>query len=184
MTISDDHLRRVLVEVQRRGGIGPVPISEAIEHARRYVGALDGVTAHPASAVDLGSGGGLPALVIAVDRPMWQFLLVERRAKRADLLRYAVRALGLLDRVDVTDDDVHDVIRRGHRASFDVVTARSFAPLPITLQIASALLTDNGWLAVSEPPSGTVHLPDLTALGLVDEQVVDGIHRFRKAPAS
>ena len=180
MSLSEEQLVRVLSEVQRRGGIGPVAVAEAIAHARRYVRALDDVIVPVPSVVDLGSGGGLPALVIAADRPTWRFLLVERRAKRADLLRYAVRALGLADRVEITDDDVDAVMHSARRGTFDVATARSFAPLPVTLSVASALLADGGWVAVSAPPPDSPGPPELGPLGLVDLGVVDGIHRFRR----
>src|SRR5438045_1711847 len=74
--VGPDALARVLEEIQRRGGIGRVPIDDAIAHARQFVVALpieSGVL------LDLGSGGGLPGLVIAVEAPAWHVVLVERR---------------------------------------------------------------------------------------------------------
>jgi tRNA A58 N-methylase Trm61 len=181
MSVSDGDLVRVLTEVQRRGGIGPVAVPDAVAHARRYVRALGDVEAAAPRVVDLGSGGGLPALVIAVDRPSWHLLLVERRTKRADLLRFAVRALGLVDRVDVTDEDVAGLERSSLAGTVDVVTARSFAPLPVTLASAARLLTVGGWVAVSEPPpDARMPRPDLVELGLVDVGTVEQILRFRR----
>ena len=143
-------LRRVLREIQRRGAIGRLDLGEAIAHADRYVDALpDQVT----EAIDLGSGGGLPGLVIATRCRHLRLRLVERRAKRADLLRFGVRALGLGDRVQVVEGDVVSLLKTGELASADVVTARSFAPLPHVLEIAGGLLRGRGCCLVSAPPA-------------------------------
>ncbi len=89
------------------------------------------VPAAPDRLVDLGSGGGLPGLVVAVRCPWLQVTLVERRTRRADLLLRAVRSLGLGERVTVVADDVK-VVAEAEPHGFEVVTARSFAAPPIT----------------------------------------------------
>jgi 16S rRNA (guanine527-N7)-methyltransferase len=170
-------LVRVLTEIQRRGGIGRGPVDASIEHAEAFVAALPHLRS-PSTCrlVDLGSGGGLPGLVIIARRPELQVTLVERRAKRADLLRYGVRALGAVDRVDVVAEDVQRLIdvRAG---SFDVVTARSFAGPERVLEVAGALLARPGWLLVAEPPTPR----DWPADGhdLVDDGRIGPIRRFR-----
>jgi 16S rRNA (guanine527-N7)-methyltransferase len=55
----------------------------------------------PARAVDVGSGGGLPALPLALLRPAMTLRLVEPIAKKAAFLRTATRELGLRERVTV-----------------------------------------------------------------------------------
>ena len=173
-------LVRVLAEIQRRGAIGRGPVEAAIEHADQFVAALPHDLAPGAALVDLGSGGGLPGLVIVARRPDLQVTLVERRAKRADLLRFGVRALDATDRVTVIADDVEHVIRR-LPGSFSVVTARSFAAPPIVLDVAGRLLGRPGWLLVAEPPdarawpSGAV-----AAAGLSDDGRRGSIHRFAR----
>ena len=62
--------------------------------------ALAGVTG---TVVDLGSGGGVPGLVIADARPDLRLVLVDRRATRTDHLRRLVGRLGLADRVEVVE---------------------------------------------------------------------------------
>ena len=76
-----------------------------------------------ASWVDIGSGAGLPGVVIAalVDGPV---TLVEPRRLRAAFLQEAVDALGLSDRVTVRASKVENI-----RGSFDLITARAVAPL-------------------------------------------------------
>lgn len=145
---SDTALLAALTAIAERGAIGERSLPVAIAHAEQFVAAI------PADArrvVDLGSGGGLPGLVVAVRRPTLHVTLVERRARRADLLRRAVRSLELGTRVTVVDTDVAAVAHQ-HPRAFDAVTARSFAAPAITARWASALLRTGGLLVVSEPP--------------------------------
>lgn len=169
-------LEHVLTAIQRRGGIGRGPVGDAIAHARRYVSCLPGSTG---TLVDLGSGGGLPALVIAVGAPGWSIHLVERRQKRVDLLRYGVGALGLSGRVEVHGEDVARFTDR-HPETADVVTARSFAAPLVVLQTARPLLRRPGLVLISDPPDGTPRWSsdDLVALGMVDLGSNDGIRRI------
>lgn len=179
-------LRHVLAEIQRRGAIGRVAIDEAIAHADEYVAALP-VDLVGGDLVDLGSGGGLPGLVIVARRPDLRVTLVERRDKRADLLRFGVRGLDATDRVEVVAADVQQVVRRSPGA-FDVVSARSFGPVLEVMRLATQLLRPGGCLLVSEPPEGTPRIdPDeVTSLGMVDDGQVRGpagaVHRWRMLP--
>ncbi len=152
MTATDARLLSVLAEIQRRGGIGPTSLRDAVDHARRFVAALPPKAGRLA---DLGSGGGLPGLVVALDVPTLAVVLVERRAKRVDLLRYGARALEVETRVEVVAADVSAVaadVLADRRPAFDVVTARSFAPPAEVLRAAHPLLAPGGRLVVSSPP--------------------------------
>lgn len=85
--------------------------------------------------VDLGSGPGLPGLIIAILAPQWQVTLVESRRLRCDFLRSAVAKLGLEARVTVAQHRVET-----HRdGRYDVISARAFAPLPALLAAATHL---------------------------------------------
>jgi len=95
------------------------------------------------SVADLGSGGGLPALVIAVRRPDVTVTMIERRATRADMLRRAITALDLAGRATVLDLDAEVVCERAPN-SFDVVTARSFGDPATTARFVDLLLKDDG----------------------------------------
>jgi 16S rRNA (guanine527-N7)-methyltransferase len=145
---DDDALVAALRAIQARGAIGEASIAGAITHAEQFVRMIPDTAR---TLVDLGSGGGLPGLVIAVRRPDLSITLVERRASRADLLRRAVVALDAGARVTVVADDVR-VVAEYSPASFDTVTARSFAAPSITARWAGALLRPGGILVVSEPP--------------------------------
>ena len=182
---DDAVLRGVLASIQERGGIGTTSLDDAIAHADRYVALLPAGSARIA---DLGSGGGLPGLVIAWRRPDLRLVLVERRQTRADLLRRAVSALGMTDGVSVHADDVR-ALAEVEGAVFDAVTARSFAAPEVTALWAGRLLRPGGHLLVSEPPSAVVEGNEWAArwpeglldrCGLEHRDVVAGIRRFRR----
>lgn len=90
-----------------------------------------------ASWVDIGSGAGLPGVVIAllVTGPV---LLVEPRRLRADFLRRVVAELGLESRVSVAAAKAERVEGR-----FDMITARAVASLEKLLEISTHLSTKN-----------------------------------------
>ena len=144
-------MTEVLEAAQRVGTLGDRPIPEVIEHARQFVTALEGVTGR---VIDIGTGAGVPGLVIAEDRPDLNLVLVDRRATRMDALRQAVAALGLTDRVEVMTADVDSLVRDpDHAAAYDAVVCRGFGPPESTAPLARGLLKNGGRLIVSEPPS-------------------------------
>ena len=177
--MTDEPLLAALASIQARGAIGPVSLTDAVRHADQFVAAI------PPGArrlVDLGSGGGLPGLVIAERCPHLAVTLVERRATRADLLRRAVSGLGLSERVAVVAADVRTVVA-SQANSFDVVTARSFGPPAETLRWAAALLVPGGRLIVSEPPED---IADRWPIALLDRFAMtdlgrdQGVRRFQR----
>jgi 16S rRNA (guanine527-N7)-methyltransferase len=139
----------VLEESQRLGFLGDRDISEVIEHARAFVDALDGIRG---TVADLGSGGGVPGLVIAHDRPDLTMMLVDRRSKRTDFLDRMVRRLRWNDRVTVICSDVEDFIATA--PTIDAAVARGFGPPEVTLNVASRLVRAGGRVVISEPPQG------------------------------
>ena len=145
--LSDDALVEALEVSQRLGMLGRRPIRDVIDHARAFVDALSTTTG---TVVDLGSGGGVPGLVIAVDRPDLDVVLVERRQTRADHLVRLVSRLELTNRVSVRAVDaarLHEALQ-----PVEAVVARSFGGSDVTLRAAVPLLTPGGRIVVSEPP--------------------------------
>src|SRR3954470_9258291 len=128
-TMADNApLYSALELIRSRGAIGERSLADAVAHADRFVSLIP---ADARTVVDLGSGGGLPALVIAWRRQDVRVTMVERRATRADLLQRAVAGLQMTDRVAVLATDVAAVCADlAH--SFDVVTARSFGEPGLT----------------------------------------------------
>ena len=88
-----------------------------------------------ASWLDIGSGAGLPGIVIAL-LTEGCVKLVEPRRLRAEFLRHVAKELALLPRVTIQHAKVERV-----SGSFDVITARAVASLPRLLEISSHLST-------------------------------------------
>ena len=141
----------ILATAQRFGTLGSRPIPEVIEHARHFVAAL------PPQAqlvIDIGTGAGVPGLVIADDRSDLTLVLVDRREARMDELSRGVAAAGMADRVQVLTADVETLGRDSeHHEKYDVVVCRGFGSPEVTAPLARPLLKNGGTLIVSEPPS-------------------------------
>jgi len=175
--VSSPALLDVLERARRLGVLGPGPVQEHVGHAQAFLRALDRIPAG-SRVVDLGSGAGVPGLVIAEERPDLELVLVDAMEKRAALLREAVVALGAQGRVTVVADRAEVVGRGPLRGSADVVVARSFGPPAVVAECAAPLLADDGLLVVSEPPGRPERWPaeGLAALGLRSaEQFVPGV---------
>lgn len=92
---------------------------------------------------DLGSGAGLPGLVLAVALPGVRVALVESIARRAALLRTLARRLELSN-VDVVRARAESWTAGA--GAMEVVTARALAPQPVVLEYAAPLLAPGGSL--------------------------------------
>ena len=179
MTSMHPDLIETLREAQRFGFFGDRDIVAAAAHASTFVEAI-GVLPAGARLLDLGSGGGLPGLVVADAFPQVSVVLLDRRQKRTDFLERAVRRLGWSHVAVLTADArrVCDQVATGEIDAFDVVTARGFGPPEFTLRVATATCRAGGTIVISEPPSGDRWPPDLLEeLGL-DSDRVGPVRRF------
>lgn len=124
-----------------------------LEHAAGFAEAL-APDPPPPSAVDLGSGGGVPGLVLACAWPASTWTLVEAHRRRASFLEDAAARLGCSERVQVVAERA-EIVGRDHarRGAFPLVVARSFGPPAVTAECALPLLAPDGLLVVSEPPA-------------------------------
>jgi len=157
---------RLLLEANARLNLTRVVEAGAV--ARLHL--LDALSALPllptsGAALDLGSGGGVPGIVLALARPAMDWTLVDSVGKKADALRGFVAALGL-NNVRVLADRAELLGRGPLRESFDLVTARACAPLPVLAEYALPLLRVGGRLIAWKGP---ISSEELAAGGVASE---------------
>ena len=118
--------------------------------------------AEPARAIDVGSGGGLPAIPLAVLCPSLTVELCEPIAKKAAFLRTAVRELGLANRASVRavrGEGVAKEIAGGQTAAFDVALSRATLPPEKWLALAARLVRPGGRVFVLAAADALPSLP-------------------------
>jgi 16S rRNA (guanine527-N7)-methyltransferase len=167
VTGVEDRLVAVLEQARERGYLGPGPVTAHLEHARGYVTLGERLLGRPpVKVVDLGSGGGVPGLVLAAAWPDAAITLIEGGRRRArDLAAAAFELFGeriqvLCERAELCGHETR------YRERFELVTARSFGPPAVTSEIGAGLVMLGGWLLVSEPPGGDAARWPASALGL------------------
>jgi len=125
-----------------RGLIGPREAPRLWDRHLLNCAVLADVLDDGASVCDIGSGAGLPGLVLAIRRPDLGVTLVEPLLRRTTFLGEVVEDLGL-ERVEVVRaraDELHG------RREFDVVTSRAVAPLGRLLDWSMPLVRQGGHL--------------------------------------
>jgi len=95
--------------------------------------------------IDVGSGGGLPGIPLAITMPETTFVLVEATGKKAEFLRETVDILQL-DNVTIANARAEDIGTKegGFRDAADAVIARAVGPLPVLLELTVPLAKVDG----------------------------------------
>jgi 16S rRNA (guanine527-N7)-methyltransferase len=165
-------LTAALERGQQLGLLGPGPVAPHVEHAEALAAMVD----PPACFLDLGSGAGIPGLVLTLRWPQARATLLDSGRRRAEHLEAACAELGLGGRVEVILARAEDAARDPRwRGRFDLVVARSFGPPAVAAECAVGFLTAGGTLLVSEPPGGSAGRWDpagLATLGLGEPQIL------------
>ncbi len=174
----DPQLKTVLERARTAGFFGPGPLrvhlascrgfDEAVKDARAAASGGE-LPARPGRTrvVDLGAGGGLPGLPVAVWNSTLEVVLLDTSAKRTAFLQWAVAELGIGDRVTVVEGRAEEFAHSPERGRFDLAIARGFASPGITMECAAPLLAPDGRLLVAGPPGGRRwNDAELAALGL------------------
>lgn len=94
--------------------------------------------------LDVGSGGGLPGIVIALVRPDIEVHLLEATGKKARFLEETATALGLTTKVH--HGRAEELARPPLRGTFDLVTARAVAPIGKLAALCAPYLRPGGRL--------------------------------------
>lgn len=116
-------------------------------------------------ALDIGSGGGIPGLVLAVTCREWIWTLMEARERRGQFLRETVATLGLVN-VSVViaraEEWIYSVPEA--RAGFLAVTMRAVARAPVSVELGLPYAAKGGLLFLVQSQAGYAELVDRGAL--------------------
>jgi 16S rRNA (guanine527-N7)-methyltransferase len=114
----------------------------------------------PASWLDLGSGGGSPAVPIKIARPALSLTMVESKERKSSFLREAARVLGLSNTDVVTErfEQLADDPERAGRA--DIVTVRAIKASHDLYQVVARLLRPEGHLLMFRQARAALPAPD------------------------
>jgi 16S rRNA (guanine527-N7)-methyltransferase len=132
----------------------------------------------PPTALDVGSGGGLPGIPLAIARPELQVTLIDSIAKKTAFLLQAKAELGLAN-LNVVTGRVEDF---QPEAGFDVITSRAFSDLREFVTLTRHLLKPGGrWLAMKGlyPNEEIAMLPDGVRVSADHALVVPGLDASR-----
>ncbi len=167
-----------------RGLIGPREAARLWDRHLLNCAAVAGLIPDRCSVIDLGSGAGLPGIVIAMLRPDSQVVLLEPMARRVVFLEECLRVLDLGNAV-VCRARAEDVT--GQLAA-DVVTARAVAPMERLAGLALGLVRPGGLVLAMKGAGAAQELaraePVLRGLGVRDAAVVQaGSGRVSPPPA-
>jgi 16S rRNA (guanine527-N7)-methyltransferase len=133
------------------GLLGPRPVADQVHHSRTLATALGNFDGR---FLDLGSGGGLPGLVLALAWPEACGVLCDSRRRCCAALEAATADLQLVGRVEVRCGRAESLARDSQlRERFDLVVARSFGPPAVTAECAVGFLSPTARLVVTEPPT-------------------------------
>ena len=157
LPVAEAYVRMLAGAGIERGLLGPREVSRLWERHILNCAVLSDLIPEDRSVADLGSGAGLPGLVLAIRRPDLSVTLVEPLLRRSRFLEDAVSDLGLGNvtvrraRADELSPD----------ARFDVVTSRALAPLPRLLDWSLPLLSTTGQVLAIKGRSAASEVDEL-----------------------
>ena len=108
----------------------------------------------PTPLLDIGTGSGVPGLILKVARPEWEVVLMDANRRRANFLRHVVRSLGLEG--VVVHQGRAEVLAGSAvlRARFRTVTMRAVAAPDAAVRLARPFLRTDGHVVVPLGPGG------------------------------
>jgi 16S rRNA (guanine527-N7)-methyltransferase len=156
-----------------QGVIGPAEADRIWDRHLLNCAAIARMVPARAAVADVGSGAGLPGIVLALLLPSARITLIEAMARRVAFLEAAIGDLGLQN-VEVVRARAEDL---AGRLRADVVTARAVAPLEKLAGLCAGLARPGGKVLAIKGASAESELararPVLARLGVTDAKVIE-----------
>lgn len=151
--MQSEWLSRALEESRARGFLGPADLLPHVRHALEFAKVWEERCATtPQRFLDLGSGGGLPGLVL-LERWKSPGVLLDSMERRTRFLSEVLSWDGAPPFGDVVTERAEVAARRPDlEESFDLSVVRSFGPPSSVAECSARFLKVGGQLIVSEPP--------------------------------
>ena len=153
-----------LTSVREPGAMRVLHLADCLAVVRPLV-RMQATAGMPCTLLDVGSGGGLPGVVVAVMLPTWRVLCVDAVGKKAAFVRQVSGALKL-GNLAAEHARVEDRVG-AHPPGFGVVAARAFSSLADLVALTRPALHPQGvWMAMKgQPPDDELRAlpPDIEA---------------------
>lgn len=134
-----------LFSAQDRTKLKEKHFPDALEFVNLYESGTDTI-------LDLGTGGGIPGLILAIEYPDVKFTLLDSREKKINAIMDVAEEMGLENTKGVAER--FEILARDpeYRGKFDVVVARAVAKLPVLLEYAVGFLKEDAKLFAWKGP--------------------------------
>lgn len=171
LNLSPENIANLDIFLQEMGRWNQVHNLTAIEGEKNSVRLhlIDSITVLPImrqflklqdpKIADLGSGGGLPAIPIAIIQSDWQLTLIEAVRKKTAFLQHVRGKLGLKN-IRVLSERV-EAVARSQPGEFDAVISRAFTNLAHFLELSLPLLRPNGLVFAMKAKRADEELQDI-----------------------
>lgn len=154
------------------GFLGAMDLADQVAHGLGFAAAAQSIReAPPDTVLDMGTGGGIPGLVLRACWPSSYLVLLDSNERRTEFLFTEVAHWEGRGRTQVVRARAEEAGRsEALRENFELVTARAFGSPGVTAECGSAFVAVGGLLVVSEPPVGESRwsVEGLVGLGLLD----------------
>jgi 16S rRNA (guanine527-N7)-methyltransferase len=155
--------RDLLLERNARTNLTAIRDPEGVDRrliaeSLRLLPALDDATTAGDEAIDIGTGGGIPGMPLAIARPDLRWTLVDATAKKVAFLRDVIAEL-TLSNVVLYHGRIEELAHESHlRARYHVLTARAVSSLPALLELGLPMIRTGGTLLLPKGPDIAVEL--------------------------
>jgi 16S rRNA (guanine527-N7)-methyltransferase len=171
LPVAERYAQLLVGPAVERGILGPGEAERVWDRHLLNCAAIAHLVPARCSLVDVGSGAGLPGVVLAMLLPGVSVTLLEAMARRVTFLEECVAELGLAN-VRVLRGRAEDL---GGQLAADVVTARAVAPLDKLAGLCAGLLRPGGRVIAMKGASAEAELakarPALARLGVTNARV-------------